>query len=100
MDIIKREELISLFDIYKGLLTEKQRTYFMDYYYSDLSLAEIAQNYNVSRNAVFDMLKKTEAILTNYEECLKIHQKNTMILEIIDNAGTDALKEIKKVIEE
>jgi len=100
MDILKREELISLFDIYKGLLTDKQRTYFMDYYYSDLSLAEIAENYSVSRNAVFDMLKKTEAILLNYEECLHIHQKNEKILEIIEKSKSNALEEIKKVIEE
>ena len=100
MDIIKREELISLFDIYKGLLTEKQRTYFMDYYYSDLSLSEIASNNNVSRNAVYDMLKKTEDILNNYENVLKIHQKNLKILEIIEDNSSDALEKIKKIIEE
>ena len=100
MDIIKREELISLFEIYKSLLTKKQTDYFMDYYYSDLSLAEIAENHSVSRNAVFDMLKKTEAILNNYENSLHIHQKNSMILEIIDDCKSNALEEIKKVIEE
>jgi uncharacterized protein len=99
-DIIKREELIALFDIYKDLLTEKQKTYFMDYYYSDLSLAEIAENYNVSRNAVHDMLKNTEAILDNYEEKLHIHQKNTRILDIINKNESDSLNKIKQIIEE
>ncbi len=99
-DIIKREELIALFDIYKGLLTLKQKTYFMDYYYSDLSLAEIAENYNVSRNAVHDMLKNTEAILENYEEKLHIHQKNNKILDIINKNESDSLNKIKQIIEE
>ena len=99
-DILKREILISLFDIYNELLTDKQKSYFMDYYYSDLSLSEIASNNNVSRNAVYDMLKKTEDILNNYENVLKIHQKNLKILEIIDDNSSDALEKIKKIIEE
>ena len=99
-DILKREVLISLFDIYNELLTDKQKSYFMDYYYSDLSLSEIASNNNVSRNAVYDMLKKTEDILNNYENVLKIHQKNLKILEIIEDNSSDALEKIKKIIEE
>ena len=82
MNIDKREELISLYDIYRDLLTDKQRDYFEAYYFDDLSLSEIAVNYNISRNAVYDMLKKTEAILDNYEEKLKIYKKNNQILKI------------------
>lgn len=100
MDIVKREELISLFDIYGELLTTKQREYFEAYYFDDLSLGEIALDANVSRNAVFDMLKKTEAILDKYEEKLKIHQKNIKILSIIEKNSNSALEEIKQVIEE
>lgn len=101
MDIVKREELISLFDIYGELLTNKQQQYFKAYYFDDLSLGEIALEANVSRNAIFDMLKKTEAILDNYEEKLKIHQKNTKILNIIDKSSkSQALIEIKEIIEE
>ena len=98
MNLDKRTELIELFDIYSELLTEKQKSYFEDYYYMDLSLSEIADNYDVSRNAVFDMLKKTEQILQNYEEKLKIHQKNEKILNILKNS--DYFDEIKNIIEE
>ncbi len=100
MDILKREELITLFDIYKGLLTEKQRNYFMDYYYSDLSLSEIASNYDVSRNAVYDNLKKVEQNILEYERILKINQKNIKIIEIINENNNDALTKIKEIIEE
>ncbi len=98
MNLDKRTELIELFDIYSELLTEKQKSYFEDYYYMDLSLSEIADNYGVSRNAVFDMLKKTEQILQNYEEKLKIHQKNERILNTLKNS--DYFDEIKNIIEE
>ncbi len=100
MDILRREELINLFDIYKGLLTEKQRNYFMDYYYSDLSLSEIALNYNVSRNAVYDNLKKVEQNILDYEKILKINEKNIKILNAIDANKSDVLDKIKEIIEE
>lgn len=101
MNIDKREELISLYDIYRDLLTDKQRDYFEAYYFDDLSLSEIAVNYNISRNAVYDMLKKTEAILDNYEEKLKIYKKNNQILNIIKkNPDNVILEEIKNIIKE
>lgn len=45
-------------DCYSDLLTEKQQTYLEYYYQEDYSLSEIAQILDVSRNAVFDNLKK------------------------------------------
>ena len=56
MDLIKRDYHISLFDTYKELLTDKQQEYFILYYYEDYTLKEIAENKNISRNAVFDQL--------------------------------------------
>ena len=49
--------LNDLFDIYGELLTEKQRDYFRDYYFDNLSYGEIALKYDVSRNAIFKQLK-------------------------------------------
>lgn len=96
MDIIKREELIGLYEIYGDLLTDKQKEYFEFYYYDDLSLGEIAINNNVSRNAVYDMLKKTETILEHYEEVLKIFDKTNRILKLIDDNNIDGIKKILK----
>ena len=67
----KKEHYSMLFDFYGSLLTEKQQDYFSDYYLNDLSLMEISTYYNVSRNAVFDQIKKTLKILDDYEE--KLH---------------------------
>lgn len=99
MNLDKRTELIELFDIYSSLLTDKQKQYFESYYFMDLSFAEIALECNVSRNAVFDMLKKTEDILMKYEENLKIHQKNVKILKALEN-DPKLYDEITKIIEE
>ena len=68
----KKEHLNSLYDVYKDLLTLKQREYFEAYFFDDLSLAEIAENSNVSRNAVFTALKSIEEKLEEYEDKLRV----------------------------
>ena len=59
MDILeKKNKYNQLFDYYGCLLTQKQQEYFINYYFEDLSLSEIANMFNVSRNAVHDQLNK------------------------------------------
>lgn len=79
MTFEKREEIIELYDIYGSLLTEKQKSYFECYYFDDLSISEIALNMNVSRNAVFDQLKRVSQILEEYEAKLKLVDKISKI---------------------
>ena len=55
----ERDKLIILFDYYEKLLTDSQKNYFMEYYFDNLSLSEIADNFSVSRNAVSKDLKLT-----------------------------------------
>lgn len=64
-----------LYDFYQSLLTPKQRSYMALYYLDDFSLGEIAEEYNVSRQAVFDNIKRTEAMLEEYEEKLLLFKK-------------------------
>ncbi len=85
MELEKRTYYINLFDIYKELLTTKQQEYFQDYYLEDFSLKEISENYNVSRNAIFDQIKKVVAILENFEDKLKIYNKNNKIKNLIED---------------
>ena len=59
-----------LFDFYGEILTERQKEFFDLYYNEDLSLAEIAENYGISRQGVRDAVKKSEAELLNLEEKL------------------------------
>lgn len=83
----KTVEISVLYDFYNQILTEKQRDIVDLYYNQDLSLGEIAEEFNISRQAVYDMLKRTEKLLYQYEEKLcfiKLLQiKNEKILEIL-----------------
>ena len=98
MEINKREEIIELYDIYGLLLTDKQRMYFEEYYFMDLSLQEIADNYEISKNGVFDQIKRTIRTLELYEEKLMIRKKIEKInsLNIADNIKEEILMIIKE----
>ncbi len=66
-DFEQRMRLGRLFDIYGGLLTEKQQQCLRLYFYDDLSLTEIAEETGVSRQAIHDLLKRVELILERNE---------------------------------
>lgn len=93
----KRLYLINLYDYYSVLLTEKQCNYFEDYYFNNLSLKEISDNEQISRNAVFKQLKNIENKLTNYEEKLNLYCRDQKLRKIIEKI-TD--QQIRKELEE
>lgn len=93
----ERDRLIKLFDIYNKLLTDKQVSYFKDYYFEDLSLSEIAENNNVSKAFTSKTLKTIENKLYSLEDILKILTKNEKIHEIVCNVKDE---NIKKQLEE
>lgn len=64
-----------LLDFYGQLLTERQQKFLDLYYGDDLSLGEIAEFFNVSRQAVYDTLKRAENLLFEYEDKLKLVAK-------------------------
>ena len=66
----KNVKISILSELYGKLLTEKQEQFINDYYNNDLSLSEIAENNNITRQAVRDILKKGEKKLFEYEEKL------------------------------
>lgn len=68
----QRMRLAKLLDIYKGLLTEKQKLCLQLYFDDDLSISEISEELKVSRQAVHDLLKRVESILERYESTLEI----------------------------
>lgn len=81
-----------LYDIYGNLLTDKQRSYFEEYYFKNLSLSELGDKYKISRNAVHKQLKETIKRLENYESNLKLAKKNEMLEKIIKELSDDELK--------
>lgn len=66
----KNLEFSVLLDYYGAMLTDKQRTILTEYYDEDLSLAEIAENYGITRQGVRDAIKHGEATLTGMESRL------------------------------
>ena len=75
-------EFIELFEIYKGLLTEKQRELFSSRYVYDLTLTEIAEEDGGSRQNVFDAIKKVKAKLDEYESILHLNEKNQKLTDV------------------
>lgn len=93
-----REYLIELYDLYQRLLTEKQQMYFESYYFLDLSLSEIAENYNISRNGVYDQIKRVEQSLYDYEEKLNLYKKYSKISSL--DLNKDQIEEILSILKE
>ncbi|WP_339227681.1 putative DNA-binding protein [Oceanobacillus sp. FSL K6-2867] len=73
--IEKTTRINYLFDFYQTLLTPKQRNYMEMYYLEDYSLGEISELFHVSRQAVYDNIKRTEAMLESYEKKLHLYEK-------------------------
>ena len=95
------EELVyfnELYDLYGGLLTEKQQEYFEDYYFNNLSLAEIAENNDTSRNAIHKQIKDTENKLLAYEDKLRLCEKYQELKEIIKDLDEDIKEQIEELI--
>lgn len=75
MMLEKTTRMNYLYDFYQSLLTPKQKSYMSLYYLDDYSLGEIAEEYEVSRQAVYDNIKRTENMLEEYEKKLLLFEK-------------------------
>lgn len=92
-----RDYLIILYDFYGELLNDKQREYFEDYYFNNLSLGEISENVGISRNAIHKNIKGSEEKLYFYEEKLGLYKKRKFMEKLLLN---DDIKVIKDKIRE
>ncbi|HBC7316065.1 putative DNA-binding protein [Staphylococcus aureus] len=83
-DLVKTLRMNYLFDFYQSLLTNKQRNYLELFYLEDYSLSEIADTFNVSRQAVYDNIRRTGDLVEDYEKKLELYQKYEQRREIYD----------------
>ena len=85
--------LNNLYDLYGELLTDKQKLYFEEYYFNNLSYGEISEKYDISRAACFKQLKIIEEKLMEYEEKLKLLYKKNKINDILIKVEDSKIKE-------
>lgn len=79
----KNVQFSLLLEVYGELLTEKQRKIFNLYYDEDFSLAEIAEDVAITRQAVLDTIRKSERNLRLFEEKLKVIDKRERVTAIL-----------------
>lgn len=106
----KFNRMILLQDFYGRLLTPRQQRFFELYYDQNLSLGEIAEEYQISRQAVYDLLRRTEKSLEDYEDRLglvaKFEQDREKLQEAIawlqklpqDNGARPAIERINRIL--
>ena len=87
-----------LFDLYGELLTERQKEFFDLYYNEDLSLAEIAENYGISRQGVRDVIVRAEAAMSEIEDRTGIIRRFQRCREAVSNAeqAAEAIEKINR----
>ena len=91
--------LVELFELYKGLLTDKQRETFSLHYLYDLSLGEIAEQDGTARQSVFATLKQVKGKLVEFESVLHLHQKYQEIGKVADSISDEELSnKLKEII--
>lgn len=108
----QRVRLGRLFDVYGDLLTEKQQKCMELYFCDDLSLAEIADELEVSRQAIHDLIKRVEHTLERYESKLALLtrndndkkllvQANRLLADCLaQNKGPAKLQQVRRILDE
>ena len=93
----ERDYLIILYDFYSELLTDRQKDFFEDYYFNNLSLGEISENVGISRNAIHKNIKNVCDKLYFYENKLKLYEKREKIYKVINDLDSNIIEKIKEI---
>jgi predicted DNA-binding protein YlxM (UPF0122 family) len=104
--LAKTNRINMLFDFYGKLLTEKQQTFLIHYFNDDYSLGEIAAEFLISRQAVYEHIKRAETVLEDYEAKLlllnKYEQRKQLMQQleaVIEQVNPDQRQQAQTVIE-
>lgn len=96
----EREHNSLLIDYYGDLLTKHQKEILQEYFNEDLSMNEIAENYQISKSAVQDLIKRSLVQMNNYEKILKLIQKDEKLNNIIDKMNNEDDQLVRKYAEQ
>ena len=97
-DLETKTRYLILYDFYSPLLTEKQRNIFEAYYGDDYSLGELANEFEISRNAIWDTLNKVCHNLDSFEEKLHLHEADQKLNAYLDDLSNHTDEEGKALI--
>ena len=91
-----------LYDFYGELLTEHQRNVYEDVILNDLSYTEVAEEQNISRQGVHDLIKRCNKILDDYENKLHLVEKFLSVKEKVEqihalSKGQQGHEQIEKI---
>lgn len=102
-DLERTMRMNYLYDFYRTLLTDKQQKYIELYYLEDFQLSEIAAEMNVTRQAVYDNLKRSRDLIEQYEKSLGLYENFTKRLALYENLkeklGDNVTSDVKNIIE-
>ena len=96
----KTEEMNEYLDWYGELLTEKQQDICDLYFKEDFSLSEISENYEISRAAVLDTIKRSKKLLEDYEKKLHLIEKYHARKKIYDKIKELNINEVNQLLEQ
>lgn len=102
-DLERTMRMNYLYDFYQSLLTDKQQKYIELYYLEDFQFSEIAEEMSVTRQAVYDNLKRSRDMLEQYEETLGMYKNFNKRLELYaelkEKLGADISEDAAKIID-
>lgn len=92
--------ITQLIDFYGSLLTKKQQDNLIDYYFNDLTFEEIGEKYNISKNAIYDSIKKSIYELEQYDSKLKLIDGFNLRMKIYSEINIDDKTKSKLLLTE
>ena len=96
--MIEREYILTLYETYNKLLTEREKNYFEYYYFEDYSMQEIADLYEVSKAYASKYLNQIVSKLEKYESLLELNKKSVKIKELIKDLPEDIKNKIDELL--
>lgn len=97
-ELDEKIRMIELYDIYGELIKSKQKDILDDYFDYNMTLSEIAEEKNISKQAVYDLIKKKCEVLETYEKVLKLLKFKNDVASCIKNINDNNFKKVEEIL--